>query len=140
MSGKGHEASPEETRERAQVPRGVQVRTAGRPFPLNSKRLTSVYVATIARAMELPTKGSVAETRQMIEGKLSDIGREPANVQVVIEGGQDGAEHVSLVDVSGVFLGPEPILFPREDASTGGGAETHEESEEDEPSDQGSAS
>ena len=104
MSEKGHEAADWGAREHVSVTRGVPA--AARPLPLNSKCLMSVYVQMIARAMELPTKGSVAETRQMIKGKLSDIGREPTNVQVVIEEDEGGAEFVSLMDVSGVFTGP----------------------------------
>ena len=73
-----HEASAEGARE---SPRGVRI--AKRPLPLNSKRLTGAYVQAIARAMELPTKGSVTETRQMIEGKLGDDDRESTNVQVI---------------------------------------------------------
>ena len=133
MSEEGHEAEAEGAREHVGGPRGA--RAVGRPLPLNSKRLTSVYVQTIARAMELLTKGSVAETRQMIEGKLSDIGLEPTNVQVIVEEGEDGAELVSLTDVLGVFLGPEPILYPRGEASGGGGAEDHREPDEDEGAD-----
>ena len=72
MSEEGHEAEAEGARERVEEPRRAPA--VGRPLPLNSKRLTSVYVQTIARAMELSTKGSVAETRQMIEGKLSAVG------------------------------------------------------------------
>ena len=74
---------------------------------------TGAYVQAIARAMELPTKGSVTETRQMIDSKLGDEDRESANVQVLIEEDRDGAEFVSLVDVNRVFLGPDPILYPR---------------------------
>ena len=134
MSEDGHEAGAEGAREHVQGPRGA--RAVGRPLPLNSKRLTSVYVQTIARAMELPMKGSVAETRQMIEGKLSDVGREPTNVQVIIQEDEDGAEQVSLTDVLGVFLGPEPILYPREEVSGGGRAEDREEPQDDEGADQ----
>ena len=123
MSKESHEASGEGARDHAEVSHGM--RAAGRPLPLNSKRLTSVYVQTIARAMDLPTKGSVAETRQMIEGRLSDVGREPTNVQVMISDDHDGAEFVSLVDASGTFLGPEPVLCPRDEVSGGGGVETH---------------
>ena len=94
--------------------------------------MTGAYVQAIAKAMELPTKGSVTETRQMIEGKLGDDDRESTNVQVLIEEDGHGAEFVSLVDVNGVFLGLEPILYLREELSDGGGAETHGESEEDE--------
>lgn len=50
--------------------------------------------------MELPTKGSLADTRQIIEGKLSDLDHEPMSVQVLIHEECDGAEFVSLMDVS----------------------------------------
>ena len=79
MSEESHEASAEGARESPEVACGVRI--ARRPLPLNSKRLTSTYVQAIARAMELPTKGSVTETRQMIEGKLGDDDRESTNVQ-----------------------------------------------------------
>ena len=65
--------------------------------PLNSKHLTSVYLWTIARAMELTTKGSVMETRQMIEGQMIESGQEPMNVQVVIEEDESGSEFVLLM-------------------------------------------
>ena len=70
-----HEASADGARER---PRVVQI--AKRPPPLNSKHLTSTYVQAITRVMELPTKGSIMETRQMIEGKLGDNDQESMNV------------------------------------------------------------
>ena len=115
MSTEDHEAAAEGAREPTALPRGV------RPLPLNSKRLTGVYVQTIARAMELPTGGLVAETRQMIEGKLGGEGRETTNVQVFIEEDEDNVESVSLADVSGVFLSPEQVLHPRVEVGGGGG-------------------
>ena len=89
-------------------------RSDRRPLPFNSKRLTRVYVQAIARPLELPTWGSAAETRQIIDGKLSDDGREPINVQVInvqviIVKDQDGAESVSLTDANRVFLDPVPV-------------------------------
>lgn len=67
-------------------------------------------LSVIARVLEVPTRGSVAE---MVEGKLSDEGREPANVQAQIEE-HEGAEYVLLADVDGVFLGPEAVSCSRE--------------------------
>ena len=110
-------------------PRGVRI--AKRPLPLDSKCLTGAYMQAIARAIELLTKGSVRETRQMIEGELGDDDRESTNVQVLIEEDGDSAEFVSLVNVNGVFLGPEPIFYPHEELSDIGGAETHGESEDE---------
>ena len=116
----------------APSPRGAR---AVRPLPLNSKRLNAVYLSAIARAMEIPTKGSVAETRQMVEGKLENQGREPTNVQVVIEEDEDGVECVSLTDVSGVFLGPEAIHNARGSEDGESGSQTQEEQEESEAED-----
>ena len=49
----------------------IQLWAAGRPHPLNFKRLTSVYNYKID--MELPTKGLVVETRQLILEIYSSI-------------------------------------------------------------------
>ena len=76
-------------------------------------KLQRPYSRLSGRALEVPTNGSVAETRQMVERRLSDEGREPANVQVQIQE-RDGAEYVLLADVDGVFLGPEAVRPVRE--------------------------
>lgn len=67
-------------------------------LPLNSKCLTATYLSIIARALELLTKGSIGETRQMIEGKLSDQGRKPANFQVQNKE-HDRDKYVALADI-----------------------------------------
>ena len=54
------------------------------PFPLNSRRLTGPYLKSIAKAIGLPTTGSVDETRVMIDGKLEEMGRDSRNVQVIL--------------------------------------------------------
>ena len=56
--------------------------TRGTIMPMNSKRLTKTYLSRIAEKLELPTKGSVKETRQIREGKLLEMGKVPHNVQV----------------------------------------------------------
>lgn len=67
------------------------------------------YVKAIADSMRLPTKASTDEVLQLIEGKLSEEGREPRDVKVIVqrptdEGAEDG-EHVCLfvVDDGGVI-------------------------------------
>ena len=132
VSEDGHEAMAKGAREHVGM-----ARVTPRPLPLNSKRLTSVYVQTIARALELPTKGSVAETRQLIEGKLTHDDREPWNVQVVLQECEDGRELVSLIDANGCFLGPETVLDPREQASVGDRVESPEKDREDGTTDPG---
>ena len=62
------------------------------------------YLVSIARAMELPTKRTVEETRLIIEGKLTEMGREPRNVQVCVSEPDSGSEKVSLRDARGVFV------------------------------------
>ena len=84
------------------MPRG------GRPLPLNSRRMTAVHLQRLARRLGLPTSASTEETRQIIDGKLSEMGREPRNVQVVIaEPEVGGAECLWLQDETGVFLRAE---------------------------------
>ena len=45
-----------------------------------------LHLQQIADTLGLPTKGSAAVTRQLIEGKLMEMGKEPPNVQVVVQG------------------------------------------------------
>lgn len=119
--------------ERQLVPRG------GRPLPLNSRRLTGVHLQRLARRLELPTSASADETRLIIDGKLSEMGREPRNVQVMIaEPEVGGAECLWLQDETGVFLQAEldsephePILGDGEERSEL--EEGHEDQEEELP-------
>ena len=65
--------------------RYVELAPRGRPLPLNSKRLTAAHVQQLARTLGLPTTASPDDIRQMIDGKLAEIGRETPNVQVVVQ-------------------------------------------------------
>ena len=51
----------------------------------------------------MPAGGTLEDTRQMLEGKLVEAGREPRNVQVVLLEEEDGAV-LRLEDGEGVFL------------------------------------
>lgn len=97
--------------EDARTEDGGDTPRAGRPvvFPLNSRRLVTQYVHQIAAAMELPTKASPANLRQMVEGKLIASGREPQNVQVRVIEREDGLL-LELQDMSGVFLEAQPVV------------------------------
>ena len=80
----------------------------GRTFALNSRRLGAAYVKEIAKGIGLPTKAAGDELRQLIEGHLSEEGREPPNVQVIIEektSQEKGKAYwcLYLADDSGVF-------------------------------------
>ena len=81
-------------------------------FPLNSKRLTVAYLTQLAVALQLPTKDSVTDLLQIIEGKLREMEREPQNVQVVVK----------EADV-GVFLEAAPVHQEDEEAADNTGME-----------------
>ena len=74
----------------------------GRTYPLNSGRLTGAVVTRIAEGLGLPRSASLEETRQMIEGKLSEE-HEPHNVLVEQTEAAAGTV-ICLRDDSGVFL------------------------------------
>lgn len=93
--------------------RYVEPAPRGRPLPLNSKRLTAAHVQQLARTLELPTTASSDDIRQMIDGKLTEMGHEPPNVQVVVQREVEGGRaYLYLQDASGVFLESEPDPEP----------------------------
>ena len=94
-------------------------RARARTYPINSRRLTKDLVGRVAVALDLPTGGSMEETRQMIQGKLVETGREPRNVQVTLtETG--GGVVVSLRDEDGTFLEVQPAVVEEEEGRSGG--------------------
>ena len=86
-------------------------------YPLNSKRLSAQVVRRIAVALGLP-KASLADTRQMVEGSLSED-REPRNVQVDLVGSESGTI-IRLRDTDGVFLDIMPPDDPDEEEGSAG--------------------
>ena len=46
-------------------------------YPLNSKRVKELHLQQIAAALGLPTRGTAAITRQLIDGKLLEMDRDP---------------------------------------------------------------
>ena len=85
------------------LPTGGEVRiTHGTVMAMNSKRLMKTYLSRIPEKLELPTKASAEEMRQIIEGKLLEIGREPHNVQIELKLREE-KEFILLRDADGVF-------------------------------------
>ena len=82
---------------------------SGRPLPLNSKRLTGVLLKQLARGLEIPTGSSGDELRQLIEGKLGDLGHDPRNTQAVLQEAETGV-NISLQDADGIVLTVSPIV------------------------------
>ena len=84
----------------------------GNVYPLNSKKIVADQLHRLAGMLGLPSSSTGSSTRQLIEGKLLEMGKEPRNVQVIVSGESrrlylvidDGViatepEHVSNTDV-----------------------------------------
>jgi len=74
----------------------------GETYPLNSKRIVADQLSEVATLLDLPRGVSVAETRQLIDGKLLELEHEPRNVQVIVQL-DDAGSTIFLVDESGVI-------------------------------------
>ena len=77
-------------------------------MPLNSKKLTGLLLKQLARGLEIAPGSSGDELRQLIEGRLETKGRDPRNVQVLVEEVEIGME-LSLQDSDGIFLTVSPL-------------------------------
>ncbi len=75
----------------------------GRVLSLNSRRLKAAHLRALAEQLDLPTSASTDETRQLVEGKLEGLNKEPRNVQVIIQEVDDGSTSLYLTDEDGVF-------------------------------------
>ena len=53
-------------------------------LPLNLKRLVLEQLRTLASMLGVTVKATAAHTRQLIEGKLLELEREPWSVQVIV--------------------------------------------------------
>ena len=86
------------------TPRGVGVK----PMPLNSRRVTGLILRSVAASLGLPTSAPVEDLRQMIDEELAEQGREPRDVQLVVETAETEAPgRVLLYDGEGAFLDAE---------------------------------
>ena len=82
-------------------------------LPLNLRRLTTAFLQQLARALELPTAAGAEDIRQMIDGKIEEMGHDPMNVHVAVEPGEDG-QVLILRDLDGPFLQADPEPNPQE--------------------------
>ncbi|KAL5475685.1 hypothetical protein EMCRGX_G025531 [Ephydatia muelleri] len=118
----------EMTEDQAAVPRGSTI------LSLNSRRLTTTHIRQLAVALEIPTRASAADILRMIEGKITEDGRDPFNVQVVVKEGEDGGILLQLQDAEGVFLEADPPMEEEEteDVPQQEAAEQRENAEQEE--------
>jgi len=91
----------------------------GKALPLNSKRLTTAQLQRIVRGLKVHTTARGDELRQMVDGRLTEMGKQPRNVQVIIS----WVERLSLRDDNGVFL----EVDPEESVDSPGGGESTED-------------
>ena len=68
-------------------------------MPLNSRRVTRSQLRAVAEKLGLPTSATGEDLAQIVSGKLTEEGRDPKNVQIVLSDDQ-----LQLEDVDGVFL------------------------------------
>ena len=54
-------------------------------MPLNLSRITAGQLHQLGKALGLTSSGSIDDQRLIVEGKISEMGHEPYNVQVVFE-------------------------------------------------------
>uniref|UniRef100_A0A1X7SN98 Uncharacterized protein n=1 Tax=Amphimedon queenslandica TaxID=400682 RepID=A0A1X7SN98_AMPQE len=92
-------------------PTDGRVASTNRPVPLNSKRLTGILLRQLARGLEIEgtTGTSVSELRQLVEGKIGDLGHEPRHTQVLLAEVENGVQ-ICLRDAEGIFLTVDPLL------------------------------
>ena len=84
------------------------VPSASRPLPLNSKKITVAMLKQLARGLEVPTTSGGDELRQLVEGKLGDMGHEPRNTQLSVVTRENGVT-LTLQDADGIFLTVDPL-------------------------------
>ncbi len=60
-------------------PRGAH----GLSIPFGSKKMKTEWLRRIATTLEVPSTAPVNELRLMLEGKLTDMSKQPQNVQVI---------------------------------------------------------
>ena len=73
-------------------------------YPLISKHIGIEQWRLLAQYLDLPVSGTSPDLQIMVEGKLRELQRDPANVQLVIKEISSGLQRLELHDESGVFL------------------------------------
>ena len=107
---------------------------AGRVTTLNSRRLVGAVINRVARALGLPTAAGLEDLRQMVDGKLSEIGKDPMDVQVVqreaemeteteteTDVGRIARTVIEVHDAAGLFFLVEPYAEMEQDEEHGRG-------------------
>ena len=76
----------------------------GDMFPLNSEHLNSTRLKQIGEALGVSPSATRSQLKLMIEGKLTEIGHNPCNVQVIISGDcGSGKTMICLMNDEGII-------------------------------------
>ena len=86
-------------------------RGSAHPVTLNSRRLTTRRLRQLAGGLGVPSSVPPEDLRAMIEGELTEGGRDPLRTQVVLRTEERGV-YMTLQDEAGVFLEIEPLAHP----------------------------
>ena len=81
----------------------IQGLTASTRLPLNLRRMTVGHICRLVSELGMPTSASSDELRQMIDGKVEELGKDVMNVQFVLVSNETGSEFL-LEDEHGKFL------------------------------------
>ena len=101
-----HEGQEDEVRDEVTSEEEMQSQEwpEGDTFPLNSKRLNSMRLKQIGEALGVsPSLATRSQLKLMIEGKLTDMGYDSCNVQVIISDCESDKTMIYLVDNEGVI-------------------------------------
>ena len=69
-------------------------------YPLNSKGIVVNQLRKLAAMLELPSEGTSVTLRQVLEGKLLELGHERSNTQIIVASADS---KLYLVDESGII-------------------------------------
>ena len=75
--------------------------------PHNSTHIMTGQLCSLDTALGVPASGTVSDLRLMIEGKITEGGRDPCNVQVLLPRSMEDVS-ISLRDHEGIFLTVTP--------------------------------
>ena len=115
----------------AEEARGV-AKTRGLPIPFSSRRMKTEWLKKVVGELGAPVTAAAIDLRLMVEGKLTEMGKQPTNVQAQREECEEkGNPILSLLDEGGIILqieiGPEQEECPDHVAHTVDGLETGED-------------
>ena len=87
-------------------------------MPLNSTHITTGQLRSLDTALGVPASGTVSDLRLMIEGKITEGGCDPCNIQVLLPRSMEDVS-ISLRDHEGIFL----MVTPDSDMEHNGDSE-----------------